>query len=87
MTTRTVRNLLFAGVLAIGAAACSSGADDLTPVIPDPPPPPPPVVFTDFVKGQFDATADNTDPVAVDDEEFAFDDLDNPAAYDDLLNQ
>lgn len=68
--------------------ACGSDNNRSVQVPPPPPPPPPPpmaVDFTPFVKAQFDATADDTDPVAVDDTDFAFNDEDNPGAFDDLL--
>lgn len=38
-----------------------------------------------IVRDQFAATSDTTDPVAVDDEDIAFSDNDNPGAFDDLL--
>lgn len=72
-------------LLAAGLAGC--GGSDSVPVTepPPPPPPPPPVAFTDFVKTQFERTADDTNPQEVDDTDFAFNDSDNPDAYDDLL--
>jgi hypothetical protein len=41
--------------------------------------------YTQFVKAQFAATADTTDPEAVDGTDFALNDQDNPGAFDDLL--
>lgn len=64
-------------------AACGD-SDSLTPT----PPPPPPTAgldFTTFVKAEIANTADNRDPVEINDLEFDFADLDNPAAYDDLF--
>lgn len=65
---------------------CGSDSPDPVIVIPPPPPPPPPPMatsFNQFVVDQFAATAEDTDPVAVDDEDFAFDE--DPAAFDSLL--
>jgi hypothetical protein len=50
-----------------------------------PPVPPQATDFTGFVKDQFAATADDSDPVEVDEVDFTFDDQDDPAAFDDLL--
>ncbi len=41
--------------------------------------------FTSFVERQFAATADNTDPVSVNNLQFRFPDQGNPAAFDQLL--
>lgn len=74
--------------LAVVLAGCgSSGSDPVAvePPAPAPPPPPPPIDFTTFVKDRFAETSDTTDPVNVDDEDFAFADNDNPDAFDDLL--
>lgn len=79
----------FIGVaLSLLLGACGSDNNGAVQVPPPPPPPPPPpmaVDFTPFVKAQFAATADDTDPVAVDDTDFDFNDEDNPDAFDDLL--
>lgn len=78
---------LFAGALiaSLFVAACGSSGNDTPVVMPPPPPPPPPAPtsYNQFVVDQFAATADDTDPVAVDDEDFAFDE--DPAAFDSLL--
>jgi hypothetical protein len=66
----------------IGIAGCDNGDGRMSG--PDPGPPPPTAVeFTTFVKDQLAATADNTDPVEVD--ETVFEISNDPAAYDDLL--
>lgn len=86
MKTRDKYKLGLAALAALlGTAACGGGADSLTPVVQPPAPPPAPVVFSEFVKTQFDNTANNTNPREVDDTDFAFDDADNPNAFDDLL--
>lgn len=41
-------------------------------------------VFTDFVKTQLATTSDIAEPVSVNDKDFAFNDKDNPGAYDDV---
>lgn len=70
-----------------GLSACgSSDRPEPPPSQPVPPAPPPPI-FTDFVKQQFADTADDTDPVAVDEQAFGFFDLEDPDAYDDLLSE
>lgn len=75
--------LLAAGFALVG---CGSSSDAPPPVDPPPPPPPPTVVdFSQFVRDQFAATADDTDPVSIDETEFSFADMDNPDALDDLL--
>ena len=43
------------------------------------------VDFTDFVKAEIDNTADDRDPVQINDLEFTFNDKDNEQAYDDLF--
>ncbi|MEM7276737.1 MAG: hypothetical protein AAF385_01320 [Pseudomonadota bacterium] len=80
------RKLLALAVFGVLLGACSGGSGDAPSIPvppPPPPPPPPPIAFNMFVQDQFAATADNTDPVAVDDEDFAFDD--DPAAFESLL--
>jgi len=76
------KNKMIAGTLLalVLAAGCSSGGSD-TPVVM--PPPPAPTSFNQFVDDQFAATADDTDPVSVDDVDFAFDE--DPAAFETLL--
>lgn len=69
--------------LLLAMTACDSSNYGGSP--PVPPPPPQAMDFTGFVKDQFAATADDSDPVEVDDVDFAFDDQDDPAAFDDLL--
>lgn len=72
---------------AVGLAACGSDRNFTPPPVPDPGPPPVQTEsFTMFVKDQFADTADNTDPVEINDVEFDFDNSDNPSAYDDLLD-
>ncbi len=83
-----IRNRQIAAiVLSLVLAGCGSSGSD--PVVvtppPPPPPPPPPTDFTTFVTDQFAATSDTTDPVEVDDEDFAFADDENPNAFDSLL--
>lgn len=69
-----------------GLGACGNNNASIPPLqIPPPPPPPPPVVFSEFVKQQIAATADDTDPEPVDGTDFAFDDEENPGAFDDVL--
>lgn len=66
-------------------AACGD-SDSLTPTPPPPTPPPPTALdFTTFVKAEIANTTDDRDPVEINDLEFEFADLDNPAAYDDLF--
>lgn len=79
--------VIFGAILLFALAGCDSNGNGGMVVVPPPPPPPPPAAteFTGFVKAQFAATSDTTDPVEVDDEDFAFSDNDDPAAYDDLL--
>ncbi|MGB5579560.1 MAG: hypothetical protein WBM54_05125 [Woeseia sp.] len=72
-----------------GLAACGSNNADSIPVFETPPTPPappvPPQSYTLFVKDQFANTADNTDPVEINDVDFNFDNAENPRAFDDLL--
>ncbi len=77
------RHFLFAGFAVIALAACDN--DDDNPMSGPPPNPPPPAAtdFSEFVREQFAATADDTDPVGVDETEFDF--SEDPMAYDDLL--
>lgn len=80
----TIATLLASG--ALGLAACGGGSVSSPRVeLPTPPPPPPPISYTTFVKDQFAATADNTDPAEINDIDFAFDNADDPGAFDDLL--
>lgn len=73
--------------LLAGSLLAACGDSDSPPVMEPPPPPPPPepVSFTQFVKDQVAATADDTDPEAVDDVEFTFDAEEDPNAFDDLF--
>lgn len=81
-TTKTTRKVLTITACGVLLSACGGGSD-LPTLPPPPPPPPPPVAFNQFVVDQFNATADDTDPVPVDDDDFAFDD--DPAAFDSVL--
>lgn len=84
MNMNRTRLLTGALVLAFALVGCGSDGSSQVAVPPPPPPPPPaPTSFNQFVVDQFAATADDTDPVAVDDEDFAFDE--DPAAFDSLL--
>jgi hypothetical protein len=88
MNRTSILSGLLAGLL-LAVAGCDSNSYGGSSTMPPPPPPPPPPQATDFagfVKDQFAATADDTDPVDVDDEDFAFSDQDDAAAFDDLLN-
>jgi hypothetical protein len=69
----------------IVAAGCGSSSSPPPPGDPPPPPPPAAVDFTVFVKDRFAATADDSDPEAVDETVFEFNDQDNPDAFSDLL--
>ena len=84
---RLLKRTLASAVVALTLGGCSSSGDDPVVVTPPPPPPPPPAPtdFTTFVKDQFANTSDMTDPVDVDNEDFAFSDNDDAAAFDDLL--
>lgn len=64
-------------------AACGDSGS-LTPA-PPPPPPPTALDFTTFVKAEIANTGDDREPVEINDLEFDFADLENPAAYDDLF--
>lgn len=92
MTNHRLSMTVLALVAGITMAGCDSGSSSSTampsPPAPTPPPPPPPAAtnFTGFVIDQFGATADNIDPVQVDGTDFAFDDEDNPRAFDGLLS-
>jgi hypothetical protein len=82
-----IKSILLAGVLVVSAAGLAACDNNNPPPTPPPgPPPPSPVVFNDFVKSQFDNTADDTDPVAVDTTDFAFLNEDDPNAFDDVLS-
>jgi len=86
MKTITALRAALPALILLIAGACSENNFRPEPVSPlPPPPPPPPTVFSEFVIDQFDATADDTDPVPVDDTDFAFDEGDNPDAFDPLL--
>ncbi len=79
---RVFRGPLYSVLVALALAGCGSSSSDPVVVIP---PPPPPTDFTTFVKDQFAATSDLTDPVEVADEDFVFQDEENPSAFDNLL--
>lgn len=85
MRSFRLRGTMLAMAASMAVAGC--GSDSLPPPIEPMPPPPPPaaVDFTGFVIEQFAATADDTDPVAVDDMDFEFNDQDNPDAFAELL--
>ena len=68
-----------ASLLMLSACGSDGGGGITNP----PPPPPAPTSFSQFVVDQFATTADDTDPVEVDDEDFDFDE--DPAAFDGLL--
>jgi hypothetical protein len=73
-------------LLTVGIALSGCGSSSSPPPPGDPPPPPPAAVdFTAFVKDRFAAAADDSDPEAVDETEFEFNDQDNPDAFSDLL--
>lgn len=85
---KAVTRTLLGGIVGLVLGGCGSSDNDPVVVSPPPPPPPPaPTEFTTFVKDQFANTSDMTDPVQVDDEDFAFSDDDDPNAFDDLLSQ
>lgn len=75
------------GLALVGSLLLGACSDSDSPSMVEPPPPPPPETtsFTGFVHDQFAATADDTDPVPVDDVDFDFDAEDDPDAFDDLL--
>lgn len=85
-TNRSLRLAMVLIAASAGLAACGSSNDAEIPPPVIPPPPPPPVVFSDFVKQQFAATADDTDPEPVDETDFAFDDQEDTDAFNDLLS-
>lgn len=81
---------LISGVVLSG---CGDSRDEVLvapPVEPTEPTVPPvaneAVDFTAFVGEQFTMTAEDTDPQAVDDIDFEFNDEDDPEAFDDLLD-
>ncbi|MBT8097273.1 MAG: hypothetical protein HKN35_13050 [Woeseia sp.] len=80
-----VTALLALGTL--GLTACGNSSNDVPLFVPPPPAPPPaqPESFTMFVKEQFANTADDTDPVEINELDIDFDNADNPNAFDDLL--
>jgi hypothetical protein len=82
---KSLKLTLASATLLLALTACGSdGGGGLTnPPPPTPPAPPAPTSFSLFVADQFATTADNTDPVAADDEDFVFDE--DPAVYDSLL--
>lgn len=67
---------------ALVALAGCSDSDSLTPPAP---PPPTALDFTTFVKSEIANSADDREPVAINDLQFDFADLDDPTAYDDLF--
>ncbi len=79
---RSLRGPFCGALVTLLLAGCGSSSSD--PIVVTPPPPPT-TDFTSFVKGQFAATSDLTDPMEVDDKNFVFQDEDNPSAFDDLL--
>ena len=86
-----MRRLFKTAALALAGATiltgCGNGSDAMSPPAGNPPPPPPPMAvdFTTFVKDQFAATADDSEPEAVDETDFEFNDEDNPDAFGNLL--
>ena len=83
----SIKKSLIAMVIGGVVTLSACGSDSNPPVVVEPPPPPPPapVSFSGFVKDQFAATADDTDPEEVDGIDFEFDADDDPDAFDDLL--
>lgn len=87
------RSFLFpASLLALLLAGCSGSSDNSNeapdmPGMPDmpAPPTPDPVSFSSFISTQINMTADNTDPVPVDDMEFSF--SDSQDEYADLIGE
>lgn len=84
---RYLKSKLLSAAVVLVLGGCGSSSNDPVVVVPPPPPPPPPAPtnFTTFVKDQFANTSDMTDPADVDNEDFAFPDNEDPAAFDDLL--
>lgn len=80
-----IATLLALGAVSLAACGSSNSSAPRVELPPPPPPPPAPVSYTTFVKDQFATTANNTDPVEINDIDFAFDNADNPVAFDDLL--
>lgn len=80
LITRTV--LLLAG----GIALSGCGDSDSPFEVQTTPAEPQAVDFKAFVTEQFSMTADDTDPRAVDDVEFEFNDQDDPDAFSELLD-
>lgn len=76
---RSPRLLLIA--IAAALAGCADGANDAAISFEREPP----TNFTSVVKDMFAVTADNTDSLEVDQIPMEFNDLENPAAFDDLL--
>lgn len=79
--------LLIAVAACIVVAGCSDGQRNNAPpgMMEPEPAPPAPVSFTGLVKDQFAATADDTDPVEINEIDIDFDSQSDPAAFDDLL--
>lgn len=95
MTTssRKIASLIL--VCGFTLSGCNSNNNDAPLVIEPPAAPPPeeepapdpqPVDFTTFVGEQFAMTADDSDPQPVDDVDFEFNDQDDPAAFENLLD-
>lgn len=67
--------------IAAAFAGCADGTNDAAISFE----PEPASSFTSVVKDMFAVTADNTESVEVDQIPIGFNDLENPAAFDDLL--
>lgn len=81
-----LRGAMLVMAASMAVAGCGGSSSSSPPVAPPPPPPPPAGVdFTGFVLEQFAATADDSEPAAVDDIDFEFNDQDNPDAFAELL--
>ena len=87
---RTLGHIAILAALSVFLTACggssggNNGGGPMTPLPPPlPPPPPPPTSFNQVVLDEFAATADDTDPRAVDGLDLTFDE--DPAAFDSLL--
>lgn len=78
-------NKLFITMSAVMLLAACSDSDPTVVVVPPPEPPPSALDYTTFVKSQIADTSDTREPVEINDLEFDFGDLENPAAYDDLF--